>query len=206
MVPENYHRIAPKGALNPLQSGPPGCQLASTDAAPFRDFWPLHILVARRHFIKVPGPHGGISGLLVFPLLIPCFSFSHFFRHLRLPFTLTLSNITTGASAPGLRLGHRLTTLPQLLRLAAEQSTNPPAMAAFARIGFLAIAVVFHLVYIYSIFDIYFVSPIVSGMRLYGVERPPSVKAPADRLVLFVGTANPRSALSSHSSTSFCVN
>ncbi|KGQ04954.1 GPI ethanolamine phosphate transferase 1 [Beauveria bassiana D1-5] len=46
---------------------------------------------------------------------------------------------------------------------------------------------IFHLVYIYSIFDIYFVSPIVTGMRLHGIERTPPVKAPADRLVLFVG-------------------
>ena len=61
-------------------------------------------------------------------------------------------------------------------------------MKTAARFGFLATAIVFHLVYILSIFDIYFVSPIVSGMRLYRVERPPSVKAPADRLVLFVGT------------------
>ncbi|OAA80810.1 ATP release protein [Akanthomyces lecanii RCEF 1005] len=60
-------------------------------------------------------------------------------------------------------------------------------MAAFSRFGFLAVAVIFHLAYIYSIFDIYFVSPIVTGMRLHGVERAPSVKAPADRLVLFVG-------------------
>ncbi|KAJ3489624.1 hypothetical protein NLG97_g5959 [Lecanicillium saksenae] len=60
-------------------------------------------------------------------------------------------------------------------------------MAAFSRFGFLAVAMIFHLVYIYSIFDIYFVSPIVTGMRLHGVEREPPVKAPADRLVLFVG-------------------
>ncbi|KKF97585.1 GPI ethanolamine phosphate transferase 1 [Ceratocystis platani] len=60
-------------------------------------------------------------------------------------------------------------------------------MAGFPRFGFLAIAVVFHLVYIYSIFDIYFVSPIVSGMRLYGINRPSSTPAPADRLFLFVG-------------------
>ncbi|DAA72819.1 TPA_exp: Uncharacterized protein A8136_5349 [Trichophyton benhamiae CBS 112371] len=52
---------------------------------------------------------------------------------------------------------------------------------------FLALAVLFHLIYTYSIFDIYFVSPIVSGMREYGVERAPSAKAPAKRLVLFVG-------------------
>ncbi|KAH6856475.1 Phosphatidylinositolglycan class N-domain-containing protein [Chaetomium sp. MPI-CAGE-AT-0009] len=60
-------------------------------------------------------------------------------------------------------------------------------MASFPRFRFLAIAVVFHLVYILSIFDIYFVSPIVSGMRLFQIERPPSTPPPADRLVLFVG-------------------
>jgi GPI ethanolamine phosphate transferase 1 len=60
-------------------------------------------------------------------------------------------------------------------------------MAGFPRFRFLAIAVVFHLVYILSIFDIYFVSPVVSGMRLFKLERSPAAKAPADRLVLFVG-------------------
>ncbi|KAK4210417.1 Phosphatidylinositolglycan class N-domain-containing protein [Rhypophila decipiens] len=60
-------------------------------------------------------------------------------------------------------------------------------MAAFARFRFLAIAVIFHFVYIFSIFDIYFVSPIVTGMNLFHVERPASSSAPADRLVLFVG-------------------
>ena len=61
-------------------------------------------------------------------------------------------------------------------------------MAGSSRIGFMAIAVAFHLVYILSIFDIYFVSPIVTGMQLFGVERTAdSPKAPADRLVLFVG-------------------
>lgn len=60
-------------------------------------------------------------------------------------------------------------------------------MAGLSRVSFLAIAIVFHLVYLLSIFDVYFVSPIVSGMRLHQVERAPSTKAPADRLVLFVG-------------------
>lgn len=64
-------------------------------------------------------------------------------------------------------------------------------MAAVSRFRFLAIAVVFHLVYIYSIFDIYFVSPIVSGMQLFSPERPRGTKPPADRLVLFVGKRNP---------------
>ncbi|KAJ6083846.1 hypothetical protein N7467_007981 [Penicillium canescens] len=59
-------------------------------------------------------------------------------------------------------------------------------MARLGRVGFLALAVVFHLIYTYSIFDIYFVSPIVSGMRSYGVERPSEAAAPAKRLVLFV--------------------
>jgi phosphatidylinositol glycan class N len=60
-------------------------------------------------------------------------------------------------------------------------------MARISRFGFLAIAVAFHLIYIYSIFDIYFVSPIVSGMREFEVERPDGTEAPAKRLVLFVG-------------------
>lgn len=59
-------------------------------------------------------------------------------------------------------------------------------MARLGRVGFLALAVVFHLIYTYSIFDIYFVSPIVSGMRSYGVDRPTDTPAPAQRLVLFV--------------------
>ncbi|KAF1809247.1 PigN-domain-containing protein [Eremomyces bilateralis CBS 781.70] len=57
-------------------------------------------------------------------------------------------------------------------------------MAPLGRKGFLAIAVIFHVVYIYSIFDIYFVSPIVSGMKAHKVEE---VEAPAKRLVLIVG-------------------
>ncbi|KAL9064852.1 MAG: hypothetical protein Q9157_007683 [Trypethelium eluteriae] len=57
-------------------------------------------------------------------------------------------------------------------------------MARLGRLGFLAIAVVFHLVYIFSIFDIYFVSPIVSGMREFSIDAP---EAPAKRLVLYVG-------------------
>lgn len=59
-------------------------------------------------------------------------------------------------------------------------------MARLGRVGFLTLAVVFHLIYTYSIFDIYFVSPIVSGMRSFGVERPSGTDAPAKRLVLFV--------------------
>ena len=57
-------------------------------------------------------------------------------------------------------------------------------MARIGRLAFLALAVVFHIIYIYSIFDVYFVSPIVSGMRAFSVDTP---KAPAKRLVLYVG-------------------
>lgn len=59
-------------------------------------------------------------------------------------------------------------------------------MARVGRVGFLALAVIFHLIYTYSIFDIYFVSPIVTGMRSFGVERPLGTEAPSQRLVLFV--------------------
>ncbi|KAJ4402035.1 Glycosyl phosphatidyl inositol anchor synthesis [Didymella pomorum] len=57
-------------------------------------------------------------------------------------------------------------------------------MAQLGRYRLLIVAVVFHLVYIYSIFSIYFVSPIVHGMREHRVEIQ---EAPARRLVLFVG-------------------
>ena len=57
-------------------------------------------------------------------------------------------------------------------------------MARIGRVAFLAIAVLFHVVYLFSIFDVYFVSPIVSGMTAFGVD---SDKAPAKRLVLYVG-------------------
>ena len=60
-------------------------------------------------------------------------------------------------------------------------------MARLGRGAFLALAVVFHVVYIYSIFDIYFVSPVVSGMRAHNVQRKPGASPPAKRLVLFVG-------------------
>ncbi|KAL8682265.1 MAG: hypothetical protein Q9186_001634 [Xanthomendoza sp. 1 TL-2023] len=60
-------------------------------------------------------------------------------------------------------------------------------MARLGRFGFLAVAIVFHLIYIRSIFDIYFVSPIVSGMRSFAVKRGSDSEAPAQRLVLFVG-------------------
>lgn len=46
----------------------------------------------------------------------------------------------------------------------------------------LLIGLVFHLVYIGTVFDCYFTSPVVHGMQSYGLE-----SAPAKRLVLIVG-------------------
>lgn len=57
-------------------------------------------------------------------------------------------------------------------------------MARLSRLQFLGVAVVFHLLYICSIFDTYFVSSVVNGMNSYRVETPePSAK----RVVLFIG-------------------
>ena len=64
-------------------------------------------------------------------------------------------------------------------------------MARIGRLSFLSIAVIFHLIYGRSIFDVYFVSPIVSGMRAFSVD---TAKAPAKRLVLYVGMFDPDSA------------
>lgn len=57
-------------------------------------------------------------------------------------------------------------------------------MTRLSRLQFLGVAVVFHLLYICSIFDTYFVSPVVNGMNAYRVETP---EPPAKRVVLFVG-------------------
>ncbi|EGE05406.1 hypothetical protein TEQG_08689 [Trichophyton equinum CBS 127.97] len=57
-------------------------------------------------------------------------------------------------------------------------------MVRVGRIGFLGIAIVFTwFIFNYSIFDNYFVSPIVHGMRAYKVDTP---EPPARRLVLYV--------------------
>ncbi|CAE6447867.1 unnamed protein product [Rhizoctonia solani] len=53
----------------------------------------------------------------------------------------------------------------------------------------LLLGLVFHVVYIYSVFDCYFTSPVVHGMRQHRIFWPHNVhkKAPAKRVVLIVG-------------------
>lgn len=46
----------------------------------------------------------------------------------------------------------------------------------------LILGLMFHLVFIYSVFDCYFTSPVVSGMKSFGLPR-----AESKRLVLIVG-------------------
>ncbi|KAJ1678779.1 Glycosyl phosphatidyl inositol anchor synthesis, partial [Spiromyces aspiralis] len=55
-------------------------------------------------------------------------------------------------------------------------------MIPLTRNTLLAVGIVFHLVYLCSIFDIYFRSPLIHGMTPVSVDEPP----PAKRLALFV--------------------
>jgi phosphatidylinositol glycan class N len=52
--------------------------------------------------------------------------------------------------------------------------------------GLLVLGIVFHLVYIATVFDCYFASPVVHGMRQYKLPQ-----AQAKRLVLIVGAQTP---------------
>lgn len=54
-------------------------------------------------------------------------------------------------------------------------------------LGFLALSIIFHTIYLCSIFDMYFVDPVVSGSQTFRVEDHLGPVAPAKRLVLFVG-------------------
>lgn len=50
----------------------------------------------------------------------------------------------------------------------------------------LLLGLVFHVVYLRSVFDCYFTSPVVQGMKNYGATQE-GQEAPAKRLVLIVG-------------------
>jgi phosphatidylinositol glycan class N len=58
-------------------------------------------------------------------------------------------------------------------------------MARYSRRAVLFLGIIFHLVQLGSIFDIYFVTPLVHGMK----EFKPPVQAPAKRVFLVVGTS-----------------
>jgi GPI ethanolamine phosphate transferase 1 len=56
-------------------------------------------------------------------------------------------------------------------------------MVRYSRRVVLFLGIIFHLVQLGSIFDIYFVTPLVHGMK----EFKPDVPAPAKRVFLIVG-------------------
>lgn len=73
---------------------------------------------------------------------------------------------------------------------------SPSSPRTYSIPRLLALGVAFHLIYIASVFDCYFTSPIVHGMKPH---RVPLARAPAKRLVLIVGWCLP-SLLTSPSS------
>lgn len=62
-------------------------------------------------------------------------------------------------------------------------------MRTHSTLQVLLLGLIFHVIYIYSVFDCYFTSPVVHGMRQHRVQWPHSApkKAPAKRVVLVVG-------------------
>jgi len=67
--------------------------------------------------------------------------------------------------------------------MAKEHSLPPSSNYNVAKL--LLIGLVFHVIYIVSVFDCYFTSPVVHGMQRHGAQTGGSVSA--KRLVLIVG-------------------
>ncbi|KAJ3517601.1 hypothetical protein NLJ89_g404 [Agrocybe chaxingu] len=69
-------------------------------------------------------------------------------------------------------------------QIPAVSKTQPPNIKThYNVVKLLVIGLAFHLIYIGSVFDCYFTSPVIHGMRSYGRNE----EAPAKRLVLIVG-------------------
>lgn len=64
-------------------------------------------------------------------------------------------------------------------------TTKTPDQTRYSVVRLLVVGLLFHLIYIGSVFDCYFTSPVVHGMRSYGSGD--SVAA-SKRLVLIIGT------------------
>ena len=64
------------------------------------------------------------------------------------------------------------------------RSSNPGTHYSIVKL--LLLGLIFHVVYLRSVFDCYFTSPVVQGMKNYGATSEKE-KSPAKRLVLIVG-------------------
>ena len=73
----------------------------------------------------------------------------------------------------------------KLLIVPQVTTKTPPNQTRYNVVRLLVVGLLFHLIYIASVFDCYFTSPVVHGMRSYGSGD--SVAA-SKRLVLIVGT------------------